>query len=157
MITNNNELDLVLERVVPLTPHQLYRGWTEPDLITSWFTPKPWRTPHAEVDLRPGGKFVTVMEGPDGERFEGEGCFLELVPDRKIVWTSALKRDYRPQNSPNGGFLFTCTLEFRPESSGTRYIATARHADAAGCKAHADMGFHAGWGAALDQLVELMQ
>jgi hypothetical protein len=34
--------------------------------------------------------------------------------------------------------------------------ATVRHADASGAKAHADMGFHNGWGAALDQLVTLM-
>lgn len=157
MTAIDTDLDLVLERIIPIPPQLAYRGWTEPELITQWFTPKPWRTPHVEVDLRPGGKFVTVMEGPDGERFEGEGCFLELIPDRKIVWTSALKRDYRPQNSPNGGFAFTCTLTFTPEGTGTRYKAVACHADAAGAKSHADMGFHSGWGAALDQLVELMQ
>jgi hypothetical protein len=31
------------------------------------------------------------------------------------------------------------------------------HVDPAGRDAHAAMGFEAGWGAALDQLVELMQ
>jgi hypothetical protein len=29
----------------------------------------------------------------------------------------------------------------------------AMHGDEAGCKKHADMGFHDGWGKALDQLV----
>jgi hypothetical protein len=36
---------------------------------------------------------------------------------------------------------------------GDRYPNAA---DARGCKQHADMGFADGWGAALDQLVQLM-
>ena len=34
----------------------------------------------------------------------------------------------------------------------TRYTATVIHADEAGCKRHAEMGFESGRGAALDQL-----
>jgi uncharacterized protein YndB with AHSA1/START domain len=150
------KLDLVLERVIPVSAEKLWRGWTEPALLTQWFTPKPWETIGAEIDLVPGGKFVTVMRSPEGEEFPGEGCILEVEQNKRLVWTSALKRDYRPQAAPLGGFLFTCTLTFEPEGDGTRYKAVARHADEAGAKAHADMGFHAGWSAALDQLVALM-
>ena len=56
-----------------------------------WFTPKPWETVHAEVDLRPGGKFHTVMRSPEGQEFPNTGCVLEVVPDRKFVWTGALQ------------------------------------------------------------------
>ncbi len=41
----------------------------------------------------------------------------------------------------------------RPEESGTRYVATALHRDPEGREKHERMGFHNGWGAALDQLV----
>lgn len=157
MIHIDSKLDLVLERIVPLSPDKIWRGWTEPAQLTQWFTPKPWETVRAEVDLTPGGKFVTVMRSPEGVEFPSEACFLEVVPNRRLVWTSALKRDYRPQATPLGGFLFTCTLTFEPVAEGTRYKAVARHADETGAKAHADMGFHNGWSAALDQLVALMQ
>jgi uncharacterized protein YndB with AHSA1/START domain len=150
-------LDLVLERIIAVSPDRIWRAWSEPALITQWFTPKPWMTIHAEVDLRPGGKFVTVMRSPEGEEFPGEACYLEIIPNRRLVWTSALKGDYRPQAMPIGGFLFTCTLTFEPHSEGTRYTAIARHADATGAKTHADMGFQSGWSAALEQLVELMK
>jgi uncharacterized protein YndB with AHSA1/START domain len=51
-----------------------------------------------------------------------------------------------------------CELRFDPlPNGGTRYQAVVRHTDAAGKIAHEMMGFEAGWGAALDQLVALMQ
>jgi uncharacterized protein YndB with AHSA1/START domain len=53
--------------------------------------------------------------------------------------------------------MFTAMIELADQGQGTRYIATVIHADEAGCKRHAEMGFEAGWGAALDQLVAMIQ
>ena len=49
----------------------------------------------------------------------------------------------------------TGILTLAPEGKGTRYKATILHADEAARKRHEEMGFHDGWGKALDQLVEL--
>jgi uncharacterized protein YndB with AHSA1/START domain len=40
-----------------------------------------------------------------------------------------------------------------PHGKGTKYSALAMHGDEADAKKHAQMGFHDGWGKALDQLV----
>jgi len=56
---------------------------------------------------------------------------------------------YRPADNP----FFTAIIALEPHVSGTRYIATAIHRDEAGRKKHEEMGFHQGWGKALDQLV----
>lgn len=147
-------LDLVLERVVPVPAEQLFRAWTEPRHLMPWFCPLPWRTTECEIDLRPGGAFRTVMEGPDGERnAEAAGCYLEVVPFEKLVWTGVLGPGYRPTDVPAGVPVFTCVLTFTPEGAGTRYRAQVMHRDAAAKATHEAMGFHAGWGAALDQLV----
>ena len=92
------ELDLVLDREVDVAPELVWRAWTEPELITQWFTPKPWETPVAEVDLRPGGIFRTVMRAPDGEEYHNVGCYLEVVPNERLVWTGALGPGFRPQS-----------------------------------------------------------
>lgn len=150
-------LDLVLERDVDVPAEKAFRCWTEPALMVQWFTPAPWKTVHAEVELRPGGRFLTVMESPEGERqAPAAGCVLEVTPGRRLTWTSALGPDFRPQPPPpEHGFALTATLAFEPTATGCRYRAIVRHADEASRAAHEAMGFHEGWGKALDQLVAL--
>jgi uncharacterized protein YndB with AHSA1/START domain len=147
--------DLVLERTVPITAAQLWKGWTDPTTIVQWFTPAPWVTEEAEIEAIPGGIFRTVMSGPDGERNEGSGCVLEAIENARFVWTSALGPGFRPVAPSSDGFLFTAIIEFEPVDNGTLYRATARHSTAADAATHAEMGYEQGWGAALDQLVAL--
>ena len=160
MTQPDSRLDLVFERVVPVKPSLVWLAWTDPHHLKKWFTPKPWTTIDCEIDLRPGGIFRTTMRSPEGQEFPTEGCYLEVVKDRRLTWTTALKAGWRPaQNVPSdlacANFPFTCVLELEPEGEGTRYRATALHADEAGRRQHAELGFHEGWGRALDQLVAL--
>lgn len=152
----NPDLDLVLERVVDVPPELVWRAWTTPEHLVKWFTPKPWETVACEIDLRPGGIFSTTMRGPDGDEHPGVGCYLEVIPNERIVWTSTLGPGFRPQND-EGGFPFTGIISIQPEGSGTRYCAIAIHGDPQQAKHHEEMGFHDGWGVALDQLVEAIK
>jgi uncharacterized protein YndB with AHSA1/START domain len=142
-------LDLVLERVVDVSPALVWEAWTKPEHIRHWFTPKPWTVTDCEIDLRPGGIFRTTMRGPEGQEFPNIGCYLEVVPQTRLVFTDALLPGYRPAPNP----FFTAIVELKAEGIGTRYTAIAMHRDEDGRKKHEEMGFHAGWGTALDQLV----
>jgi len=151
------KLDLVLERVIDLSPELVWAAWTEPEHIKHWFTPRPWSTVDCEIDLRPGGIFRTVMRSPDGEDHPNVGCFLEIVPNRKLVFTDALEANFRPARQESSlPFHFTATILIEPHGKGTKYTAIAMHADPDSCKKHEEMGFHEGWGKALDQLVGYM-
>lgn len=154
-MSNADARDLSFERIVPVPAAHLWRGWTDPELLVQWFTPAPWVTSEAEVDARAGGIFRTVMRGPKGERNEGTGCVLDAVPNRRFAWTGALQPGFRPQAAPDGGFLFSAVIDLDEQPSGTRYRATVMHLAEADAQRHAEMGFEAGWGAALDQLVAL--
>jgi uncharacterized protein YndB with AHSA1/START domain len=147
--------DLVLTRVVDVPRDLVWRAWTEPEQLKQWFCPKPWNTTHCEIDLSPGGRFRTVMEGPNGERSDSTGCYLEVVAGRRLVFTSVLGPGFRPLEQAEGGLAFTAVITLEDDGQGTRYTATAMHPTAAGRQAHEAMGFHQGWGAALDQLVEM--
>ena len=76
--------ELVLERTLAAPLGAVWRCWTEPALICQWFCPKPWYVSEAVVDLRAGGRFFTLMNGPDGEKVPNEGSFLDVVPQRKL-------------------------------------------------------------------------
>jgi len=155
----NPRLDLKLERIVDVPVSVVWAAWTTPELLVQWFTPAPWTTTACEIDLRPGGVFSTVMRSPEGQEFPNAGCFLEIVEQRKLVWTNVLGPGYRPSTLPADGscdsFGFTAVLSLEPRGNGTKYTALVIHGSEAGRKQHEDMGFHEGWGKALDQLVAL--
>jgi uncharacterized protein YndB with AHSA1/START domain len=144
-------LDLELRREIEVPPRLVWRAWTEPELLKQWFCPKPWQTTHAEIDLRPGGRFRTIMRGPKGEEMDNTGCFLLVVPERLLVFTDALGPGFRP----TGSAFMSASVSIEATATGTRYVARAVHKDADGKTQHEKMGFHEGWSAALDQLVAL--
>lgn len=153
--TIHPKLDLVFERIVDVPVELIWKAWTVPEHLMVWFCPKPWQTTECEINLRPGGLFRTVMRSPEGEELSGRGCYLEIVENKKLIWTDALEENYRPNEKRNDCFdgFFTGILLLDSLGDRTKYTAIARHANEKTCKLHSDRGFEAGWGTALDQLV----
>ncbi len=146
--------ELVLQRVLNAPREKLWRCWTEPALIVQWFTPAPWKTVKAVVDVRAGGSSVITMQSPEGQEFPNPGIYLEVVPNEKLVFTDAFTSAWVPSEKP----FFTGILTFEDAGPGkTRYTARARHWTVADREAHEKMGFHEGWGAAANQLEALAQ
>lgn len=145
------EHELVISRLIDVPRAKLFRCWTEPALITQWFTPPPFKTIAAEVDLRSGGSNVITMQAPDGTQIPNRGIYLEVVVNELLVFTDAYTAAWVPSAKP----FFTGILTFEDEAGQTRYTARARHWNAEDCAAHAKMGFHEGWGIATDQLARL--
>ena len=159
----DSKFDLSFTRIVKVPRAMVWRAWTEPALLMPWFCPLPWKTIDCEIDLRPGGTFRTTMQSPEGVEYPNTGCYLDVVPLEKLVWTNALLPGYRPSapsatcGADDASFMFTAMIELADMDQGTRYTATVIHADEAGCKKHAAMGFEAGWGKALEQMVAMIQ
>lgn len=98
------------------------------------------------------------MLSPEGQEFPNAGCYLEIVPNEKLVWTSALGPGYRPaiRAAATGSgeeLYFTAMILLEAQGARTKYTAIAMHGDEATSKKHDEMGFYQGWGKALDQLV----
>jgi uncharacterized protein YndB with AHSA1/START domain len=100
------------------------------------------------------------MRSPEGQEFPSAGCYLEVVPNEKLVWTSALGPGYRPAIRAAGTescdeLYFTAIIVLEAQGTLTKYTAIAMHGDEATSKKHEEMGFYQGWGKVLDQLVAL--
>ena len=157
LLTIAPDLDLILERVVDVPRALVWAAWTQPEYLKKWFCPLPWKTTACRIDLQPGGLFETTMQGPEGPGFTNAGCWLQVVDQQLLSWTGALGPGFRPLAKDAAAahpFLMTALLAFEDVPGGTKYTAIARHGDVAARQAHEQMGFHAGWGKALDQLVE---
>ena len=153
LIKPDPKLDLVLDRVVDVPRELVWEAWTNPDHLRHWFAPKPWTITDCEVDLRRGGALRFVMRSPEGQEFPNVGCYLDIVPNERLIWTDALLPGYRPSEKP----FFTAILSLEPSGQGTRYVATALHRDEEGRKQHEEMGFEDGWGTVLNQLVDYIK
>jgi uncharacterized protein YndB with AHSA1/START domain len=141
--------DLVLTRVLSAPPDKLWRCWVEPELLKQWFCPKPWYVSQARIDLRPGGEFFALMNGPNGEQVGEPGVFLDVVENKRLVFTDAFRPGWRPSGRP---FMAAEVLFEKVSSAETRYTARAMHWNAEARKEHEEMGFHEGWGRSTGQL-----
>jgi len=144
------KLDLVLERDIDVPVKLVWAAYTKPEHLRNWFTPRPWTITDCEVDLRPGGLLRVVMLSPEGQESPIVGCYLEVVPEERLVWTDALVAGYRPSDNP----FMTAVITMEPRGTGSHYTAMAIHRDEATRERHKEMGFYDGWGTVLDQLIE---
>jgi uncharacterized protein YndB with AHSA1/START domain len=157
------QTDLVLERVVDVPRDLVWKAWTTPEQVVQWFTPAPWKTVSCEIDLRPGGAFKTVFRSPEGKDYPNVGCYLDVVEKERLIWTDVLEPGFRPNrrgvqvDTDHTTFLFTAILTLETQGTGTKYTAIALHRSEADRQKHEEMGFHEGWGKALDQLVDMIR
>lgn len=149
--TNPSDLELVLTRTIDAPRERVFKVWTSQ--LPHWWGPHGMTTPVCEMELRPGGKFRTVMRAPDGTEYQTKGIFLEVTENERIVFTDAYDAGWQP--SPD--IFFTAIVTFEALSSAsTKYTARALHWTVANREKHEKMGFHQGWCESLDRLVTLV-
>ena len=115
-VTTPNDLDIVMEREFNAPQALVYQALTRPDVIRRWFAPQGWTFTACDVDLRVGGDWRFVMQGPDGKPLGTRGRYTDLALDR-IGFTKQFD-DYP------GETLVNTTLT---ERSGKTHLTTRVH------------------------------
>ena len=144
------ESELTIARFINAPPAVVWKAWSTPEHLAKWWIPAPIECKVIKLDLRPGGGFETRMrEGGDVFQPHVEGCFLEIVPEARLVFTTVLTEGWKPAEP---WLALTAIIALEAEGSGTRYSARVLHKNAADSRRHEEMGFHEGWGTTIDQL-----
>ena len=151
--TIDPKLDFAIERFIDAPPALVWEALTKPEHLKDWYMPREWgRVSRAEMDLRPGGIFsidIAVADGPD---MPNVGCFLDVVPMERLVWTSMLFPGYRPAVFDDIPITAIVTME--SVGTGTRYVFTALHRNEADLETNKASGFYQGTEIAIDQFVQ---
>jgi uncharacterized protein YndB with AHSA1/START domain len=134
---------LTIKRRINAAPAKIYAAWTDPEKLIAWFgVPAKLKqgTLQAATDLRVGGRYRISFEATDGEHFQVDGIYREIVPNERLVfswaWHSTPERESQ------------VTVSLKPDGAGT--MLTLHHEqffDEA-----ARDGHEKGWSTLLDQL-----
>ena len=89
--TAKRELKLV--RRLPAKPEKVFRAFIDPKRLVRWWGPKGFTVPVCEIDVRPGGKWLTTMRSPDGTDHTVSGVYQEVSRPSRLVFTWAWHED----------------------------------------------------------------
>jgi uncharacterized protein YndB with AHSA1/START domain len=152
----NPKTDFVIERFIDAPRQLVWEALTKPEHLSQWYMPKAWgRVSRAEMDVRPGGIFSIDIATADGKDFPNLGCFVDVVPQERLVWTSMLFPGWRPAVFDDVPITAIVTME--SQGTGTRYVFTALHRNEADLEENKNSGWAEGTAIAIDQLVEHVQ
>jgi uncharacterized protein YndB with AHSA1/START domain len=150
----NPDLDLTISRVIKVPRSVIWSAWTDPTSFEQWWVPAPAKCKVVEMELRPGGSFVTRISENGGDfKPHLSACFLAIDPLERIVFTNALVGGWRPAEQP----FMTAIITLQDHPMGTDYAAQVMHKDNADRNMHEEMGFYDGWGTVMEQLAKLAE
>lgn len=148
----NPKTDFVLERYIDAPLHLVWEALTKPEHLKEWYMPKAWgAVSRCEMVVRPGGMFSIDITTGAGQEVPNLGCFVEVMPMERLVWTSMLFPGYRPAVFDD--VPITAIVTMAAAGSGTRYVFTALHRDESDFEQNMASGWREGTEIATDQLV----
>jgi PhnB protein len=149
----NKKLQVVREFDAPL--EQVWRAWTESELLDQWWAPKPWKARTKSMDFREGGSWLYCMEGPEGE--ESPWCradYKTIDAQKSFTIVDAFCDENGNDNSDTPNMHWKNV--FSETNSGTRVEVEITFASVADLEKIVEMGFKEGFTAGLENLDELL-
>jgi uncharacterized protein YndB with AHSA1/START domain len=146
-VTTPSEREIGLTRVFDAPRHLVYDALTKPELLKRWFGPRGWSLTVCEVDLRVGGAWRFVLQGPDGHTMGMRGVYRELAPFGRMVHTESYD-DY-----PGESVVTTALIE---QGGKTILEATIRYDSQEVRDAVIKSGMEHGAAESHDRLAELL-
>lgn len=138
---------VISQAVLPVAPDRIFRAWTVPEEIKSWFGQEPYSVQHVELDLRVGGKWLFVFDASRDSHNSVSGEYLEIVPNNRLAFTWCHKRignDGILQTSPISKVLVTI------EAHGLSSVLTVNHRNTATADSRHNVSV--GWSRSLQSL-----
>ena len=148
----NKKIKVVREFDAPV--ENVWRAWTEKELLDQWWAPKPWKANTQSMDFRQGGAWLYYMEGPDGSRHYCRADYETIVPNKSYTGLDAFCDE---TGNINTGFpRMHWQVLFTSSGNGTKVEVEITFASEADLETIIEMGFKEGFAAAHTNLDELL-
>jgi len=86
---SSNKQDLVFTRLFDAPVERVWRAWTDPEQVMSWWGPNGFTCPLARMDFRVGGKSLVCMRAPKqfgGQDMHSTWTYTKIVPLREFEY-----------------------------------------------------------------------
>lgn len=106
-VQKTSEREIVVTRMFDAPARLVFEAWSKPELFKKWWVPRSMGMTlrSCEMDVRTGGKYRLVFGDDPANPMAFFGEYLEVVPNKRIVWTN--------EESGDAGSVTTVTLEER--------------------------------------------
>ena len=148
----NRKLVVAREFDAPL--EQVWRAWTESELLDQWWAPKPWKAQTKSMNFKEGGHWLYQMIGPDGT---GSWCLVEFKMIDTFKSFSAVDSFCDENGRVDDNFpSMYWNNEFSKTGDSTTVNVEIRFDTDAALEKILEMGFEEAFTAALGNLDELL-
>ena len=106
-VEKKSEREVVVTRTFDAPARLVFEAWSRPELFRKWWVPRSMGMTlrSCELDVRTGGKYRLVFGDDPANPMAFFGKYLEVVPNKRIVWTN--------EESGDAGSVTTVTFEER--------------------------------------------
>jgi uncharacterized protein YndB with AHSA1/START domain len=73
------------KRELPYPPELVYKAWADPEVMKKWWGPTGFTNTFHKFELKPGGRWIITMHGPDGKDYPNESAFLDIQPNKRLI------------------------------------------------------------------------
>jgi uncharacterized protein YndB with AHSA1/START domain len=89
MSTEPKQRNVVVTRVFDAPVEQVWKAWSDPEMVKQWWGPTGFACPLAEMDYREGGVSLVCMRAPKefgGQDMYNTWTYEEIVPMKRLVY-----------------------------------------------------------------------
>jgi uncharacterized protein YndB with AHSA1/START domain len=83
----NADRKIFSSRVLNYSVEIVYEAFANPEHLKNWWGPEGFTNTIHEFDLKPGGKWILTMHGPEKGNYENSSVFKIVEPNKLIAWT----------------------------------------------------------------------
>ncbi len=90
--------ELTISRLINAPRELVFEAWTDPKHLVHWWGPDGFTITNREMEVKAGGVWKFLMQGPDGRDYPNKIIFIEVVKPEKLVYKHSDDEDTEPVN-----------------------------------------------------------